>query len=58
MDDINQQNHRSAVLQKSHMPEHSVFFEKIVPILLVAMGIIMAALILFAAGVLLGVVHF
>lgn len=58
MDDVNKQNRRNTLRQKSHMPEHSVFFEKIVPILLIAMGIIMAALVLFAAGVLLGIVHF
>jgi len=43
---------------KSHMPEHSVLFEKIVPALLILMGIITVGLILFAAGVLLGIVHF
>lgn len=58
MDDVNPQDRRSALREKSHMPQHSVFFEKIVPILLVLMGIIMAALILFAAGVLLGIVNF
>ena len=58
MDDVNQQDRRNALRQKSHMPENSVFFEKIVPILLVGMGILMAILILFAAGVLLGIIHF
>ena len=43
---------------KVHMPENSVFFEKIVPALLILMGIITGGLILFAAGVLLGLVHF
>lgn len=43
---------------KSHMPENSVLFEKIVPALLVIMGVITVGLILFAAGVLLGIVHF
>lgn len=43
---------------KSHIPANSIFFEKVVPIALIAMGIIMVGLILFAAGVLLGIVHF
>jgi hypothetical protein len=58
MDDANQAERRRALQIKSHMPQHSLFFEKIVPILLVGMGIITAALILFAAGVLLGIVRF
>jgi len=44
--------------QKSHAPEHSMLFERIIPMLLILMGILTVALILFAAGVLLGVVHF
>jgi hypothetical protein len=43
---------------KSHMPKDSVFFEKIVPISLITMGIITLGLILFAAGVILGIVQF
>ncbi len=43
---------------KSHMPQNSVLFEKIVPIALISMGIVTLGLILFAAGVLLGMVHF
>jgi hypothetical protein len=43
---------------KSHMPKDSLFFEKIVPISLITMGIITFGLILFAAGVILGIVHF
>jgi hypothetical protein len=43
---------------RSHTPENSVFFEKVVPALLIVMGFITVALILFAAGVLLGIVHF
>jgi len=43
---------------KSHIPQNSVLFEKIVPALLILMGIIMAGLILFAAGVLLGIIRF
>jgi len=43
---------------KSHMPKDSFFFEKIVPISLIAMGIVTLGLMVFAAGVILGVVHF
>lgn len=43
---------------KSHIPQNSVLFEKIVPILLISMGLLTAGLILFAACVLLGLVHF
>ena len=43
---------------KSRMPENSVLFEKIIPASLVGMGILMVLLILFAAGVLLGIVQF
>jgi hypothetical protein len=43
---------------KSHIPQNSVLFEKIIPALLMLMGIITIGLILFAAGVLLGIVHF
>jgi hypothetical protein len=43
---------------KSHMPENSVLFEKVIPVALVLMGLLTAILILFAAGVLLGIVQF
>jgi hypothetical protein len=42
---------------RSHVPQ-TFFFEKLIPILLVALGIVMVLLILFAAGVLLGLVRF
>ncbi len=58
MDKVNRQERLSSPHQKSHMPQHSVFFEKIIPILLVVLGIVMAALVLFAAGVILGIVRF
>jgi len=58
MDEVNRRERMRAPRQKSHIPQHSVFFEKIVPILLVVMGIIMAALVFFAAGVILGIVRF
>ncbi len=43
---------------KSHMPKDSLFFEKIVPVSLITMGVITLGLMLFAAGVILGIVHF
>ncbi len=43
---------------KSHAPKDSVLFERIIPMLLVIMGVLMVVLILFAAGVLLGFIHF
>ena len=46
------------VNKKSHIPKNSFLFEKIVPGLLIFMGIITVGLILFAAGVLLGIIHF
>ena len=42
----------------SRIPSGSVFFEKVVPVLLILMGVVMVALILFATGVLIGIVHF
>ena len=43
---------------KSHIPKDSFVFEKVVPISLILMGLITLGLILFAAGVLLGIVKF
>jgi hypothetical protein len=43
---------------KSRAPEKSVLFERVIPALLIVMSIVMLLLILFAAGVLLGIVHF
>lgn len=42
----------------SRMPAHSVFFEKVVPVLLALMGLLTVTLILFALGVLLGIIRF
>ncbi|MCL4528982.1 MAG: hypothetical protein M1282_06185 [Chloroflexi bacterium] len=42
---------------KSHMPANSALYEKVIPAALVLMGILTVALILFAAFVLLGVIH-
>jgi len=43
---------------RSHAPENSALFERVIPVLLIVMGVITVVLILFAAGVLLGIVHF
>jgi hypothetical protein len=43
---------------KSHIPSNSLLFEKIIPALLILLGIVTLGLMLFAAGVLLGFVHF
>jgi hypothetical protein len=44
--------------EKSRIPENSVFYSKVVPLLLLAMAVVMMLLILVAAGVLLGLVPF
>lgn len=43
---------------KSRAPKDSFMFEKLIPALLIVMGVLMVVLILFAAGVLLGFIHF
>ena len=43
---------------RSHIPRNSLFFEKIVPSLLILMGVITIGLILFAVAVLIGIVSF
>ena len=43
---------------KSHIPKGSIFFERILPAALIVMGLITLGLILFAAGVVLGIVKF
>ena len=49
---------RTPMESKSHMPENSFLFERIVPAALAFMGILTVVLILFAAGVLLGIIQF
>ena len=49
---------RTPMNSKSHMPENSVLFEKVIPGALAFMGILTVILILFAAGVLLGIIQF
>jgi hypothetical protein len=40
------------------MPQGSIFYEKIVPVLLVVFAVVMVGLVLFAAAVLMGIVRF
>ncbi len=44
--------------ERSRMPSGSFLFEKFIPAALLGMALVMLGLILFAAGVLLGVVSF
>jgi hypothetical protein len=44
--------------ETSRITGKSMLFEKIIPALLIVMGVLMTGLILFAAGVLLGIIHF
>jgi hypothetical protein len=44
--------------KSSRMPENSALFEKVVPTLLVVMAVVTVGLILFALGVLVGLVSF
>ncbi len=45
-------------IKNSRIPRNSLLFEKVVPALLIFLAVVTLALILFAAGVLLGIVHF
>ncbi len=49
---------RSRSNNSSHIRGDSLLFNKIIPALLVLMGILMVALILFAIAVLAGIIHF
>ncbi len=40
------------------MPEGSVFYEKVVPVLLIGMAVLTVIFVLFAAGILLGFIPF
>lgn len=44
--------------QSSRMPKNSTLFEKVIPTLLVVMAVVTVGLILFALGVLVGLVTF
>lgn len=45
-------------LGSNRMPEGSTFYELVIPGLLILFGVVTAALILFAVGVLLGIIPF
>lgn len=49
---------RKTQRDKSRMPAHSIFYDKIIPILLIGMAIATVVFILIAAGILLGLVPF
>lgn len=51
-------NQRERRHQRSRIPRNSWFFEKGVPLILAGMALLTLILILFAAGVLIGVVRF
>lgn len=53
-----QRKHTSVSKTESRIARDSVFFEKVVPVLLVGMAVLTGLLILFAIGVLFGVVSF
>ncbi len=40
------------------VPTNSVFYDKLVPILLIALALVTIALVVIAAGVLLGIIHY
>ena len=58
MDPLKSPKSRNTQRYPSRMPEGSTFYERIIPILLVVMGVAMVALVLVAVGVLTGLVHF
>ncbi len=43
---------------QSHMPEDSIFYEKVVPALFIGLGILTAVLILVAAGIAVGIIPY
>ena len=57
MNTVTRQEKVKVSRRQAHMPA-SLFFEKVVPMLLGLLGLVLLALVLFAAGVLLGLVRF
>lgn len=55
---MTEERNRPPRVQKgaNRMPSDSVFYDRMVPIILVALGAITAILILVAAGILLGII--
>ncbi len=43
-------------LKSPRMPEQSIFYDRIVPLMLIVLGVVMVGLIVFAAGVLAGLI--
>lgn len=40
------------------IPQHSIFYERIVPLAMILLGLLMAVIVLFAMGVLIGVIPY
>ena len=51
-----QKERRQVPKGANRMPSDSVFFDRLVPIILIALGVFTVILILVAAGVLLGII--
>lgn len=49
---------REIIRKKSHMPEDSLLFEKLVPVMLVGLAVVTVGMIVYAAAVLLGFIQF
>ena len=58
MGDTKKTTPRNANQNKSRMPEDSVFYEKVIPALLIGMAIITVVFILIALGILFGLVPY
>jgi len=58
MPNSNKSMKKSPTQNPSRIPENSTFHQKVVPILLVTMAVITTGLILFAVGILVGVISF
>ncbi|MFQ5398623.1 MAG: hypothetical protein ACE5E7_03400 [Anaerolineae bacterium] len=58
MDDNNETGSSEPKRPTSRMPEDSVLFEKVIPALLIGLGIVMFVLIVLATGILIGVIPY
>lgn len=47
-----------ALHNQGHMPKNPLFFEKVIPVMLVILGVVMLMLVLFAAAILMGIIQF
>ncbi|MCP4426685.1 MAG: hypothetical protein GY803_19505 [Chloroflexi bacterium] len=50
------ESERQQKLSKSHMPDDSVLFEKIVPVVLIGLGVITAVVVVIVIGIIAGVI--